>query len=61
MAFVHASCVRFEEKGILILGPSGSGKSDLALRLIDAGAILISDDYVDLKWDGKILFGFAAP
>lgn len=30
--------------GILIRGPSGSGKSDLALRLIDAGASLVADD-----------------
>jgi serine kinase of HPr protein (carbohydrate metabolism regulator) len=61
MALSHASCVRFEGKGILIFGPSGSGKSDLSLRLIDAGAVLISDDYVNLEWDGKILVGFTAP
>ena len=29
---------------VAIEGPSGSGKSDLALRLIDRGAVLISDD-----------------
>lgn len=40
----HASSVAIEDAGILILGPSGSGKSDLALRLIDSGATLISDD-----------------
>jgi serine kinase of HPr protein (carbohydrate metabolism regulator) len=34
--------------GILLRGDSGSGKSDLALRLIDAGARLVSDDRVDL-------------
>jgi len=44
----HASCVAVNGAGILISGPSGSGKSDLALRLIDRGAILISDDYVEL-------------
>jgi HPr kinase/phosphorylase len=32
--------------GVLLLGPSGSGKSDLALRLIDRGAKLVSDDAV---------------
>jgi serine kinase of HPr protein (carbohydrate metabolism regulator) len=34
---------------VLIIGESGSGKSDLALRLIDRGAILISDDVVFLE------------
>jgi serine kinase of HPr protein (carbohydrate metabolism regulator) len=33
---------------VLIAGPSGSGKSDLALRLIDRGAVLVSDDYTEL-------------
>jgi serine kinase of HPr protein (carbohydrate metabolism regulator) len=41
---VHASCVAIRGRGILIIGPSGSGKSDLALRLIDRGAQLVSDD-----------------
>ena len=30
---------------MLIEGASGAGKSDLALRLIDRGALLVSDDY----------------
>lgn len=41
---VHASCVAIKGQGVLIIGPSGSGKSDLALRLIDRGARLVSDD-----------------
>jgi serine kinase of HPr protein (carbohydrate metabolism regulator) len=41
---VHASCVAVDGAGILLRGPSGSGKSDLALRLIDAGASLVADD-----------------
>jgi serine kinase of HPr protein (carbohydrate metabolism regulator) len=45
---VHANSVVFNAKGFLICGESGSGKSDLSLRLIDAGAILISDDYTHL-------------
>ena len=40
----HATSVAIQDSGIMILGSSGSGKSDLALRLIDAGATLISDD-----------------
>ena len=45
---VHASCVAIDGRGVLIAGPSGAGKSDLALRLIDAGAMLVSDDYTVL-------------
>jgi len=48
MALLHATCVNLEGQGVLIMGPSGSGKSDLALRLIEQGARLVSDDYVKL-------------
>lgn len=43
-ANVHASCVAIGSRGVLLLGPSGSGKSDLALQLIDNGARLVADD-----------------
>ena len=46
---IHASCVRFGRKGILLLGKSGSGKSDLALRLIGRGAKLVADDRCDIS------------
>lgn len=42
---LHVSCVAKDGRAILISGRSGSGKSDLALRLIDRGAKLVSDDY----------------
>ena len=45
---VHASCVAIDGRAVLIFGASGAGKSDLALRLIDRGAVLVSDDYTDL-------------
>lgn len=45
---IHANALVFNQKGLLILGESGSGKSDLTLRLIDNGGILISDDYTVL-------------
>jgi HPr kinase/phosphorylase len=45
MTLIHATCVTVSDVGVLIRGPSGSGKSDLALRLIDEGAALVCDDY----------------
>ena len=42
---LHASTVAIGGRAVLIEGRSGSGKSDLALRLIDRGAKLVSDDY----------------
>ena len=48
MVNIHASCVAIGQKGVLILGDSGAGKSDLALRLIDDGAKLVADDRVEL-------------
>jgi HPr kinase/phosphorylase len=46
---VHATAVAIGGRAVLLRGPSGSGKSDLALRLIDAGARLVSDDYSKLQ------------
>ena len=46
---LHASCVAIGGRGVLIEGLSGSGKSDLALRLIDRGAVLVSDDYTIVR------------
>jgi len=53
---LHASAVAFgPERGVLILGPSGSGKSSLALALIGEGAQLVADDQVLLcPADGRL-------
>ena len=52
----YATAVIYCGFGILIRGPSGSGKSDLALRLIDDGADLIADDQVVIKAVGQELY-----
>ena len=53
---IHATAVAIGGHAVLLIGPSGSGKSDLALRLIDRGAALISDDQTDLTLvDGRLL------
>ena len=52
---MHATAVAISGAGLMICGKSGSGKSDLALRLIDRGATLISNDYVDIsRANGKL-------
>jgi len=52
---LHATCVCWQDIGILLRGPSGAGKSDLALRLIDQGAELVADDQVRLSPSGELL------
>ncbi len=52
---LHVSTVAIDGRAVLIEGRSGSGKSDLALRLIDRGAILVSDDYTILSRIGTKL------
>src|SRR5687768_12453001 len=58
---IHASCVVIGNSAVLLHGASGSGKSDLALRLIDRGAALVSDDYTLLKRVGDRLVASAPP
>ena len=55
---VHSTSVVIEDAGVMIIGKSGSGKSDLALRLIDSGATLISDDITICETNGKSIFLF---
>ncbi|VWX56922.1 HPr kinase/phosphorylase [Sphingorhabdus sp. 109] len=52
---VHATAVALAGAGLLIRGKSGAGKSDLALRLIDRGATLISDDQVVIRREDQKL------
>jgi HPr kinase/phosphorylase len=45
---MHGSCVARDGDAVLVVGPSGSGKSDLALRLLSRGFELVADDQVDI-------------
>lgn len=52
----HATTVVIDGSAVMLRGPAGSGKSDLALRLIEAGARLIADDYTEIEVrDGQLL------
>jgi serine kinase of HPr protein (carbohydrate metabolism regulator) len=66
---IHASCVLLDrageafgapaDAGVLLLGDSGVGKSDLALRLIERGATLVADDRTELFVEDGALFARA--
>jgi serine kinase of HPr protein (carbohydrate metabolism regulator) len=58
---LHASTVACEGRAVLIAGPSGSGKSDLALRLLDRGFTLVSDDRTIVKREGDRLVATPPP
>lgn len=58
---IHATTVTLGGVGIAIEGPSGSGKSDLALRLIDGGARLVADDQTVVERRGPVLVASPPP
>jgi len=58
---LHASTVALDGRAVMIFGPSGSGKSDLALRLLDRGFILVSDDQTIVRRDGERVVASAPP
>ncbi|WP_224823987.1 HPr kinase/phosphorylase [Cognatishimia sp. MH4019] len=58
---VHASCVAVSGKALLIIGPSGTGKSSLALELMALGAQLVADDQTALRLDGNRVIAQCPP
>lgn len=58
---LQASAVAIAGRALLIEGPPGTGKSSLALSLIDRGAELIGDDGVTLTRDGAVLVASPPP
>lgn len=58
---IHASTVAMEGRAVLITGASGSGKSDLTLRLLDRGFQLVSDDQTIVKKVGNSLCASSPP
>jgi len=58
---VHGTSVSIDGDGVLFRGPPGSGKSDLALRMINFGAQLVSDDQVCLTRRNDNIFMSSPP
>lgn len=59
MLQVHGTSIVWKDAALLLCGPSGSGKSDLALRLVEAGGGLIADDRTNLEIQGGRLIASA--
>lgn len=59
MVRAYGTCIAIEGAGVLLRGPPGSGKSDLALRLIDQGALLVADDQTELRLDDDVIVASA--
>lgn len=57
----NVSCVAIGGRGVLIEGAPGSGKSGLALALIDRGAVLVGDDGVTLESRAGRLWALPPP
>lgn len=51
--YIQGVLLKVFEKGVLLIGKSGIGKSECALDMIDRGHALVADDFVELSLDGQ--------
>lgn len=55
MERVYGTCIAINGRAVLFRGPSASGKSDLALRVVEAGGHLVADDQTMLTRENDTL------
>ena len=60
-ASVHGTLVNVAGVGVLITGESGTGKSEIALKLVSNGHQLVADDVVEIVRSGNSVIGSAPP
>ncbi len=58
---LHASCVAWEDRAVVITGAAGTGKSALALNLMALGCTLVADDRVVLSNKNGVLIATSHP
>ena len=60
MLMIHGSCLRINNKTIIIAGNSGAGKSTITTELINRGALLIADDVTGIKYENGTFISYPA-
>jgi HprK-related kinase B len=60
-AMVHSSYIARDGKGVAIVGQSGSGKSSVAVRLLEEGFDFVSNDRLILDRVGRTVIGYGLP
>lgn len=58
---LHGTCVEIQGKAVLVCGKPGTGKSSLALQLIDRGALLVADDQTFVRLEEGVLMASPPP